>query len=59
MFFVVRKVRKNILIEEVKKKEKGHEQEQAPMERPVYWCPRENRPVLNKSILFLIYNYYR
>ncbi len=36
MFFVVRKVRKNILIEEVKKKEKGHEQEQAPMERPVY-----------------------
>ncbi|EJR29628.1 hypothetical protein [Bacillus mycoides] len=41
MFFVVRKVRKNMLIEEAKKKEK----EQAPVERPVYWCPRENRPI--------------
>ncbi|MFK4307563.1 hypothetical protein ABH957_002238 [Bacillus sp. RC242] len=26
-------------IVEAKKKEKGHEQEQAPMERAVYWCP--------------------
>ncbi|MBK5431706.1 transposase [Bacillus sp. TH19] len=41
MFFVVRKVRKNMLIEEAKKKEI----EQAPVERPVYWCPRENRPI--------------
>ncbi|WP_426952591.1 transposase [Bacillus mycoides] len=41
MFFVVRKVRKNMLIEEAKKKEK----EQAPVERPVYWCPRESRPI--------------
>ncbi|MFV1456000.1 transposase [Bacillus mycoides] len=41
VFFVVRKVRKNMLIEEAKKKEI----EQAPVERPVYWCPRENRPI--------------
>ncbi|WP_305927715.1 transposase [Bacillus mycoides] len=41
VFFVVRKVRKNMLIEEAKKKEK----EQAPVERPVYWCPRESRPI--------------
>ncbi|WOA66413.1 transposase (plasmid) [Bacillus mycoides] len=41
MFFVVRKVRKNMLIEEAKKKEI----EQAPVERPVYWYPRENRPI--------------
>lgn len=40
MCFVVYKTRKNMLIEE-KKKEKGPE----PVERPVYWCPRENRPI--------------
>ncbi|MBW3496237.1 transposase [Bacillus sp. FDAARGOS_1420] len=40
MCFVVYKTRKNMLIEE-KKKEKGPE----PLERPVYWCPRENRPI--------------
>ncbi|HDR8481102.1 transposase [Bacillus cereus] len=38
--FVVCKTRKNMLIEK-RKKEKGSE----PMERPVYWCPRENRPI--------------
>ncbi|PFE14928.1 transposase [Bacillus cereus] len=41
IFFVVRKVRKNMLIEEAKKKER----ENAPVERPVYWCPRECRPI--------------
>ncbi|MBK5490962.1 transposase (plasmid) [Bacillus mycoides] len=40
MCFVVYKTRKNMLIEE-KKKEKGSE----PVERPVYWCPRKNRPI--------------
>ncbi|MFJ8219827.1 transposase [Bacillus cereus] len=38
--FVVGKTRRNMLIEK-RKKEKGSE----PMERPVYWCPRENRPI--------------
>ncbi|MBE7128968.1 transposase [Bacillus mycoides] len=41
MFFVVRKTRKNMLLEESKKKE----MEQEPAERPVYWCPRESRPI--------------
>ncbi|EJV75980.1 hypothetical protein [Bacillus cereus] len=40
MCFVVYKTRKHMLIEE-KKKEKGPE----PVERPVYWCPRKNRPI--------------
>lgn len=38
--FVVYKTKRNMLIEE-KNKEKGPE----PVERPVYWCPRENRPI--------------
>ncbi len=38
--FVVYKTKRNMLIEE-KSKEKGPE----PVERPVYWCPRENRPI--------------
>ncbi len=40
MVYVVCKTKRNMLIEE-KKKEKGPE----PVERPVYWCPRENRPI--------------
>jgi hypothetical protein len=38
--FVVYKTKRNMLIEE-KNKEKGPEL----VERPVYWCPRENRPI--------------
>ncbi|PGZ54854.1 transposase [Bacillus anthracis] len=38
--FVVYKTKRNMLIEE-KNKEKGPE----PVERLVYWCPRENRPI--------------
>ncbi|PFV80055.1 transposase [Bacillus sp. AFS059628] len=38
--FVVYKTKRNMLIEE-KNKAKGPE----PLERPVYWCPRENRPI--------------
>ncbi|MGG0360303.1 transposase [Bacillus tropicus] len=40
MVYVVCKTKRNMLLEE-KKKEKGPE----PVERPVYWCPRENRPI--------------
>lgn len=40
MVYVVCKTKRNKLLEE-KKKEKGPE----PVERPVYWCPRENRPI--------------
>ncbi len=38
--YVVCKTKRNMLLEE-KKKEKGPEL----VERPVYWCPRENRPI--------------
>ncbi|PDZ07530.1 hypothetical protein CON03_02075 [Bacillus cereus] len=41
VFFVVRNSRKKFLIEEAKKEERGN----TPVERPVYWCPRENRPI--------------
>lgn len=40
MCFVVYKTKRDMLIEE-KKKETGPE----AVERPVYWCPRENRPI--------------
>ncbi|PEP91601.1 transposase [Bacillus wiedmannii] len=40
MCFVVYKTKRNMVIEK-QKKEKGPE----PVERPVYWCPRENRPI--------------
>ncbi|MGE7975599.1 transposase [Bacillus cereus] len=40
MVYVVCKTKRNMLIEE-KKKEKRSE----PVERPVYWCPRENKPI--------------
>ncbi|HGP3676993.1 MULTISPECIES: transposase [Bacillus cereus group] len=41
VFLVVRNSRKKFLIEEAKKRE----MENKPVERPVYWCPRENRPI--------------
>ncbi|HDR6247402.1 TPA: transposase [Bacillus cereus] len=41
MFLVVRNSKKKFLIEEAKKKE----MENKPVERPVYWCPRENKPI--------------
>lgn len=41
VFFVVRNSRKKFLIEEAKREER----ENKPVERPVYWCPRENRPI--------------
>lgn len=41
VFFVVCNSRKKFLIEEAKREEK----ENTPVERPVYWCPRENRPI--------------
>lgn len=41
VFFVVCNSRKKFLREEAKKKER----ENTPAERPVYWCPRENRPI--------------
>ena len=47
MCFVVYKTKRDMLIEE-KKKETGPE----AVERPVYWCPRENRPIgRNKNVL--------
>lgn len=41
VFLVVRNSKKKFLIEEAKKKE----MENKPVERPVYWCPRENKPI--------------
>ncbi|SCV19988.1 Uncharacterized protein BCRIVMBC845_02486 [Bacillus cereus] len=41
VFLVVCNSKEKFLIEEAKKKER----ENKPVERPVYWCPRENRPV--------------
>ncbi|SCC23894.1 Uncharacterized protein BCZB5J_02133 [Bacillus cereus] len=41
VFLVVRNSKKKFLIEEAKKKE----MENKAVERPVYWCPRENRPI--------------
>ncbi|MGQ7871501.1 transposase [Bacillus sp. 1A] len=41
VFLVVRNSKKKFLIEEAKKKE----MENKPVERLVYWCPRENRPI--------------
>lgn len=41
MFLVVRNSKKKFLMEEAKKKE----MENKPVERPVYWCPRENKPI--------------
>ncbi|PFM26517.1 hypothetical protein [Bacillus cereus] len=41
VFFVVRNSRKKFLIDEAKREER----ENIPVERPVYWCPRENRPI--------------
>lgn len=41
VFLVVYNSKKKFLIEEAKKKER----ENKPVERPVYWCPRENRPI--------------
>lgn len=41
VFLVVRNSKKKFLIEEAKKKER----ENKTVERPVYWCPRENRPI--------------
>jgi hypothetical protein len=40
--FVVRKSRKKML-EEAKKKKL--EESKRPIERPVYWCPRLNKPI--------------
>lgn len=41
VFLVVRNSKKKFLREEAKKKE----MENKPVERPVYWCPRENKPI--------------
>lgn len=41
VFLVVRNSKKKFLIEEAKKKEMKNK----PVERPVYWCPRENKPI--------------
>ncbi|MEI5887876.1 transposase [Bacillus cereus group sp. Bce005] len=41
VFLVVRNSKKKFLMEEAKKKE----MENKPVERPVYWCPRENKPI--------------
>lgn len=41
VFFVVYNSKKKFQIEEAKKKAR----ENKPVERPVYWCPRENRPI--------------
>lgn len=41
VFLVVYNSKKKFLLEEAKKKER----ENKPVERPVYWCPRENRPI--------------
>ncbi|MCH5449278.1 hypothetical protein [Bacillus thuringiensis] len=41
VFLVVRNSKKKFLIEEAKKKE----MENKPVERSVYWCPRENKPI--------------
>lgn len=41
VFLVVRNSKKKFLIEQAKKKE----MENKPVERPVYWCPRENKPI--------------
>lgn len=41
VFLVVCNSKEKFLIEEAKKKER----ENKPVERPVYWCPRENRPI--------------
>ncbi|MFK4434310.1 hypothetical protein ABH962_005721 [Bacillus sp. RC54] len=41
VFFVVSNSRKKFLIEEAKREER----ENTPVERRVYWCPRENRPI--------------
>lgn len=41
VFLVVCNSKEKFLIEEAKKKER----ENKTMERPVYWCPRENRPI--------------
>ncbi|QKH05031.1 transposase (plasmid) [Bacillus cereus] len=41
VFLVVHNSKKKFLIEEAKKKE----MENKPVERPVYWCPRENKPI--------------
>lgn len=41
VFIVVCNSKKKFLREEAKKKE----MENKPLERPVYWCPRENKPI--------------
>ncbi|PFZ89257.1 transposase [Bacillus wiedmannii] len=41
VFFAVYNSKKKFQIEEAKKKAR----ENKPVERPVYWCPRENRPI--------------
>ncbi len=50
VFFVVRNSRKKFLIEEAKREER----ENKPVERPVYWCPRENRPIGREQERFTV-----
>lgn len=50
VFFVVRNSRKKFLIEEAKREER----ENTPVERPVYWCPRENRPIGREQERFTV-----
>jgi len=50
VFFVVCNSRKKFLIEEAKREER----ENTPVERPVYWCPRENRPIGREQERFTV-----